>query len=160
MYQNGCLATRRRPHQLLTNRQIAGSGTPRRHWRFCACAVASWAGEAAFLPAFRATQEVAPRRLRGASAVIGGVSSTGVRVFRPFGFLCPAPRLLLLGSPAVSPAPESSPLPVTGSPPRRDSQVGPAPPSSLPAAMALPTPPAPPRGSGPRGEAPGREPAG
>lgn len=91
-------------------------------------------------PAFRATQEVAPRRLRGGSTVIGAVSFTGVRVFGPLGFLCAAARLRHLRARAGSQAPESFPLPATGSPSRRDSQVGPVPPPSLPAAMTPPMP--------------------
>lgn len=79
-------------------------------------------------------------------------------VLSALGFLCAAARLRLLRAREGSQAPESFPLPATDSPPRRDSQVGPVRPPSLPAAMAPATPA--PSWSAPSSQAPGRRPAG
>lgn len=90
------------------------------------------AGGAFFFLAFRATQEVAPGRMRLVSTVLEVASSAGVRGLRAF-------RISVRGS-SPSPPPRRSGfagsrillLLAAGLPPRRDSQVGPGPPALAP----------------------------
>lgn len=90
------------------------------------------AGGAFYFLAFRATQEVAPGRMRLVSTVLEVASSVGVRGL-------PTLRIPARGS-SPSPRPRRSGfagsrvllLLAAGLPPRRDSQVGPGPPALAP----------------------------